>query len=219
MEIACGATNTKQLESALLKADFQPDNNRTWRWSAPGPKRRTVIKFELLADLDEVRAGDTIKFEGCENLGAANLRGTSFAIESSITRTLSADLDGSKLTVELQTTNLAGFLLAKCAAAYSRRKSKDWYDIAYVLLNNDSGGPENAADEVLRNFHGKLTTIKSAIKDLRANFADPSAQGAEAYAAQMCELYPDLDLSTQAADAVLAVRLFCQKVIDDGGSK
>ena len=38
-----------------------------------------------------------------------------------------------------------GFLLAKTAAAYSRRKEKDWYDIAYVLLNNDYGDPVAAA--------------------------------------------------------------------------
>ena len=32
-------------------------------------------------------------------------------------------------------TGLAGFLLAKTAAAYGRHKAKDYYDIAFVLLH------------------------------------------------------------------------------------
>jgi hypothetical protein len=36
---------------------------------------------------------------------------------------------------EINVTGLAGFLLAKMAAAHGRLKAKDWYDIAFVLLN------------------------------------------------------------------------------------
>jgi len=36
--------------------------------------------------------------------------------------------------VEVSVAGIAGVLLAKTAAAYSRRKPKDWYDIAFVLL-------------------------------------------------------------------------------------
>ena len=43
---------------------------------------------------------------------------------------------------------LAGFLLAK-TPAHSRRKRKDWYDIADVLLHNDAGGVDAAASAVL----------------------------------------------------------------------
>lgn len=44
--------------------------------------------------------------------------------------------------------HLAGFLLAKAAEAHGRGEPKDWYDIAFVLLHNDYGGVEAAADRV-----------------------------------------------------------------------
>ncbi len=52
---------------------------------------------------------------------------------------------------------LAGFLLAKNAAARSRQRPKDWYDIAFVLLHNDEGGPEAAAHGVLKKFPDELS--------------------------------------------------------------
>jgi hypothetical protein len=39
-------------------------------------------------------------------------------------------IGGVDHTAEINVTGLAGFLLAKAAAARSRRKPKDWYDIA-----------------------------------------------------------------------------------------
>lgn len=44
---------------------------------------------------------------------------------------------------------MAGFLLAKVAAAHGRRKEKDWYDIAFVLLHNNHGDATAAAERVL----------------------------------------------------------------------
>jgi len=35
-----------------------------------------AVKFELLADLSDHAAGSTIRFDGCTQLGAVNLRGT-----------------------------------------------------------------------------------------------------------------------------------------------
>ena len=43
---------------------------------------------------------------------------------------------------------LPAYLLAKTHAAYGRRLEKDWYDIAYVVLHNDAGGPTAAAARV-----------------------------------------------------------------------
>jgi hypothetical protein len=108
---------------------------------------------------------------------------------------------------------LAGFLLAKIAAAHSRRKPKDWYDIAFVLLHNDLGGPEAAAAAVLDRFGDDLGAIKSAVDDLRANFAVPGAQGPTAYVEQMHLDHPELDKKTMAADAVVAVERFCEMIL------
>ena len=152
LEIAAGSVNAVRLERALRNAEFEPDEHRVWRWKADGTEAIAVIKFELLADLDDQRSGSTIVFDGCESLGAANLRGTGFAVRDIEARQLRARVGGVEQTAEINVTGIAGFLLAKCAAAHSRRKPKDWYDIAYVLLHNDAGGPGAAAAVVLNKF-------------------------------------------------------------------
>jgi hypothetical protein len=209
LEIALGAAQTRRLEQALVNAEFEPDGERIWRWKADGHERGAVVKFELLADLPDQAAGAEIVFDGCSALGAANLRGTGFAARDVEVRRLTARVQGVVQVAEVNVTGLAGFLLAKCAAAHSRRKRKDWYDIAFVLLHNDHGGPEDATQRVLQLFRADLPMLRTAIGDLSANFADPRTQGPQAYADQMLIDHPDLDAATLKADAVLAVRGFC----------
>lgn len=110
---------------------------------------------------------------------------------------------------------LAGFLLAKTAAAFGRRAPKDWYDIAFVLLHNDEGGPDAAAQAVLDCFVDDLTGMKTALDDLKANFADPNAQGPTAYAEQMAIDHPEISSQTTRADAVVAVELFHECLFAD----
>jgi len=57
LEIAGGAVHAAKLENALRNADFAPDDERSWRWVAESGLSRSVIKFELLADLDDQPAG------------------------------------------------------------------------------------------------------------------------------------------------------------------
>lgn len=208
LEISCGSVNTARLERALRNAEFEPDKERTWRWKADGSNHHTVVKFELLADLDDQPAGATVNFNGCEDLGAANLRGTGFAARDFDVHELRARVGDTDQTVEVNITGPAGFLLAKAAAAHGRRLPKDWYDIAFVLLHNDAGGPVDAAQAVLDRFPDDLTTVRVALDDLQANFADPAAQGPQAYAAQMALDHPELDRPTILADAVVAVTAF-----------
>jgi len=214
LEIAAGSVHTARLETALRNAEFAPDTERVWRWTAPGLGARLVVRFELLADLDDQPEGVTVIFDECEDLGAANLRGTGYAARDVEVRWVSSKIGGVVHTVEVNVAGLAGFLLAKTAAASTRRKPKDWYDIAFVLLNNDAGGPDQAAATVLDRFGGELTgSIRTALHDLHANFATPTAQGPVAYADQLLLDHPDLDRSTVTADAVVAVGRFCRLVL------
>jgi hypothetical protein len=214
LEIAAGSVHMARLEKALRSAEFEPDKERPWRWSAQGLGTNVVVRFELLADLDDTPNEATIKFDNCEDLGAANLRGTGYAARDTETRKLEGKIGGDLLTAEVNVSGLAGFLLAKVAAAHSRRKRKDWYDIAFVLLHNDNGGPEEAAAAVLKRFESELNgSIRTAIEDLRANFATLTAQGPVAYADQILLDHPDLDRPTVIADAVTAVESFCGLVL------
>jgi hypothetical protein len=213
LEIACGSVKTQRLERALLNAEFVPDGEYAWRWRAEGAPATAIVKFELLADLETAPAGSSVRFDGCESLGAANLRGTGFASRDLTTRQLRARIGGVGHVAEVYVAGLAGFLLAKCAAAYARRTQKDWYDVAFVLLHNDAGGPEAAAQEVLDRFGGKLGSIQTALADLAANFANPEAQGPRAYARQMAIDHPEVEPATALADAVVAVDAFCTCVM------
>jgi hypothetical protein len=211
LEIECDAVNTARLERALRNAEFEPDGEQGWRWRVANNEVRAEVKFELLADLDGEANEATIHFNDCERLGAVNLRGTKYATHDVESRTLTAKVGDDRRSVEINVTGVAGFLLAKCAAAHSRRKPKDWYDIAFVLLHNDLGGPIQAAQAVVdRLGKGALKASRTALAELAANFADPQSQGPAAYADQFLVDHPDYDQSQAKADAVTAVAEFCE---------
>lgn len=220
LEIAGGATNTANLERALANAEFQPDQERVWRWAMIQEGVRAEVKFELLADLDDHPSQAIISFDDCQNLGAVNLRGTGFASRDIESRTITAKDGGVWREVEINVTGIAGFLLAKTAAAYGRHKPKDWYDIAFVLLHNDAGGPDVAIDRTIELFGDDLRgEVLSGIRDVAAYFDGPGAAGAQAYAQQIVADHPDnedLDLGRAAADATLAVGRFCDRLLAAG---
>lgn len=91
---------------------------------------------------------------------------------------------------------------------------KDWYDIAFVLIHNDVGGPLDAVAAVRARFEQELPSLHSALIDLAANFADPTAQGPIAYADQMLIDHPDTDLRTHRADAVIAIQAFVDRLLE-----
>lgn len=220
LEIAGGSLNTRRLEQALTKAGFKPDNERVWRWVDRETTPASVVKFELLADLADQPAGSTVRFDQCDRLGAANLRGSGFAARDTIAQALSGSIDGVVQTVDVTFAGLAGFLLAKAAAAHSRRKSKDWYDIAFVLLHNRDGGPTSAVTAVRTRFARELVgTTRRTLDDLLANFQSSRDQGPEAYVSQMLLDHPDADAATLAADAILAVETFHAGLFGGGSGR
>ena len=208
LEIAGGSVNATRLEAALRSAGFVPDLERVWRWqdrSAPG----LVVKAEFLADLDDVPNQTTVTFDGCEHLGAVNLRGTRFATRDWQLHPLVAPGPAGDVRVELRVAGLAGYLLAKAHAAHRRRAVKDWYDLAYVLIHNDAGGPRSAAGAVIDRFADDLTgETRTALDDLASNFVSSDAQGPQAYAETMLDLHPEHDWDLLTNDAVAAVEMF-----------
>lgn len=208
LEIQDGSENAARLEGALTRAGFRPDDERIWRWrdrTAP----ELVVKVELLADLDEVPNHRAICFDDCAALGAVNLRGTGFAARHWEKRSITAHVDGGDRTVALRIATLPAYLLAKTHAAHGRGLPKDWYDIAYVLLYNDEGGPVAAGRRVRDRFRDDLAgATVTALSELSANFADETAQGSVAFASTMVVVHPELDRDVLANDAVAAVAAF-----------
>lgn len=213
LEIAQGSFNAARLERALQNAGFIPEDGKIWRWVADRSSAGTVIKFELLADLDWCEEGTIIRFDECDSLGAANLRGTAYATRGAEVHDLRARIGGVDCYAQVNVAGLAGFLFANVAAAFSRRATKDRYDIAFVLLHNDAGGPSVAATLVRDLFADDLCTVQTALADLQANFADEAAQGSQAYVRQMRVDHPELDSVTLAADATVAVQNFLRQLL------
>lgn len=218
LEIAGGAEHARRLEIALRNADFTPDSERVWRWeSTQGGSYRAVIKFELLADLDDSPQGADIEFNQTEVLGAVNLRGTGYASRDFAPLLIQALDQGAKVSAEVNVTGLAGYLLAKTAAAHGRHKGKDYYDIAFVLLHHDEifdeGVALTPARVVLERF-GATAELRSAIEDLQANFADKHSQGTAAYVEQFAINNPEIDIDTAATEAMLAVEAFTTELLD-----
>ena len=83
------------------------------------------------------------------------------------------------------------------------------YDIAFVLIHNDAGGPEAAAQSVREVFGDELKGgISTPLKELFANFEAPDSQGPVAYKSQMMVDHPESDPQMLAADAVVAIAAF-----------
>jgi len=208
LEIQSGAGNAGRLELALRSAGFVPSEQYVWRWrdeSVPG----SVVKIEFLADLPDERAEDIIQFDGCDQLGAVNLRGTGFAARDWELRVLTTEISGQSDSVQVRVATLPAYLLAKAHAAHGRGLERDWYDLAYVILYNDEGGPIPAGARVRGIFANDFVGATStALGELAANFIGPRDQGSMAYATTMVGLHPDLDFDILANDAVAAVAAF-----------
>ena len=219
LEIQGGTVNGARLEAALTAVGFRPDTQKVWRWrdeSAPG----MVVKIEFLADLDDVQNELTVSFDQCDALGAVNLRGTGFAAKDWALTTITTDVGSEPVSVEVRVATLPAYLLAKIHAAHGRGLEKDWYDIAYVLLHNDEGGPGVAARRVVEQFGEALVgATETALSELAANFTDGGAQGSVAYATTMQAMHPEMDLDVLANDGVAAVSLFLKDLLSTSDSQ
>jgi len=197
------------VERALDALQFKPDPGQDgWRWQ--GSIGSTPVKIEFLCDLDEYREGESIRPSGSHRLGAANLRGVGYVAHDFEWEHITGALaDGTEVQVSVRFAGLQGYLLSKCVALRSRAAIKDYYDLAYVLLHNSAGGPEEAA-QALRN--GKLTSalgpLQSTFLEIRERYRDLSDIGPRAYAEQAIQVDPQAIEAELRADAVDAVQRF-----------
>jgi hypothetical protein len=197
------------VERALEALQFKPDPGQDgWRWQ--GAIGSTPVRIEFLCDLDEYREGESIRPNGSHHLGAANLRGTGYVAHDFAWEHITGALaDGTEVKVSVRFAGLQGYLLSKCVALRSRAATKDYYDLAYVLLHNQAGGPEDAA-QALRT--GKLTSalgpLQSTFLEVRERYRATSDIGPRAYAEQAIQVDPQAPEAELRADAVDAVQRF-----------
>ena len=210
LEVEIDGEHAFQLEEALVAAGFAADPERAWRWldHAHG----TLVKVEFLCDLANQPARALVKFTGANTLGAVNLRGTGYAARDWVLRNLNAHIDGRLVSAHVRFAALAGYLVAKAHALRDRRLEKDMYDLAYVLIHNDSGGSMPAADRVLAVFGKDMPYLMSMFREVAASFSSPADAGPVSYARLALDTVPDADPDQLAADAYAAVIAFVTRM-------
>jgi hypothetical protein len=191
-----------RIEMALETMQFMPQADG-WRWS--GRIEDRLVKIEFLCDLDDQPAEAIVQPVGCTRLRAVNLRGTGYVERDHHEHILHVP-EGN---LRVQIAGLAGYLLAKSAAVRTRGADKDYYDLAYVLLHNDAGGPTEAANVVKASpLADALPGLSSTFLEIRERFRNDRAHGARAYAREARKVTPEDDAQLLAADAAAAINEF-----------
>lgn len=200
------------LEGALLRSGFRPDEaTGGWRW-------RTLVdgfavKMEFLCDIPGDMSNAPVRLHGCRSLAAKNLQGPGPAITDTMAVRLGSAGDPGGITV--QVAGLGGYVLAKAAAADGRGEDRDFYDLVFVLIFNDAGGPSAAARAVgqcLARIDDPIGTreityvpkLRRALDDI----TDGAREGAWAYARVRQQVGAAEDQAMLVEDAVSAVMEF-----------
>lgn len=197
------------VERALTSMDFEPDPREDgWRWR--GPIDGWTVKLEFLCDLPDQREGEIVRPAGCCELAAANLRGTGFVAMDWDWQDLNGTrADGTEVTARARFAGLEGYLLSKCVVARTRGAAKDYYDLAYVLLHNRAGGPEEAAARLLGGaLAAELVGLRSTFLEVKARYSGPRDSGPGGYVEQALQVDPEADEAVLREDAVDVVRRF-----------
>jgi hypothetical protein len=141
---------------------------------------------------------------------AANLRGTGFVARDYVAETLTGKLsDGETVTVKVNFAGLCAYLMAKLVAARERGMDKDYYDLAYVLMNNRAGGPREAGEQLIGGqFADDVRNRWSLFREIAARFARPQDVGPAGYAVQTLQVDPGADAAVLRRDAVAALAEF-----------
>ncbi len=198
-----------QVERALTHLDFSPDPNEDgWRWK--GAVDGYPVLIEFLCDLDDQRNRECIRPAGCRELAAANLRGTGYVARDYEWRELKGVLaDGTSTTVAARFAGLEGYLISKCVTVRTRSAAKDYYDLAYVLLYNRAGGPEQAAQRLRQGpLADAVQQLRTTFLEVRERYRRPTDDGPRFYAEQALMIDPEANEALLRADAVDASARF-----------
>jgi hypothetical protein len=193
------------LQIALDSAGFtRIEQSGGWQWLITIEGKAVVVEF--MCDVPDSQ-GLTIALPGAPQVAALNFAGPAPALQDAVEIQLQRGL--GLPAVQVRFAGLGGYLLAKATAVVSRGLDKDFYDFAFVILNNDFGGPtqagRDAASALPRNTtHDYTETIRQAVK----LFDKVGAQGVTAFVREMQTAGDSTSSDILAQDAVAAVGLF-----------
>lgn len=193
------------LQAALDSAGFtRIEQSRGWQWLTTIEEKPVIVEF--ICDVPDSQ-GLTIALPGAPQVAALNFAGPAPALQNAVEIQLHRG-SGSP-AVQVRFAGLGGYLLAKATAVVSRGFDKDFYDFAFVILNNDFGGPtqagRGAASALPRHpTHDYTETIRQAVRF----FEGANSQGVTAFVREMQVSGDSTSPDILAQDAVAAVGLF-----------
>ena len=106
-------------------------------------------------------------------------------------RVIAVDDHDVRREAEIYVTGLAGFPPGQDCGCLQPPQGKGLVLHRHVLLNNDHGDPVAAARRAWHVFGTSIAPAGSALRDLKANFADSTTGGTTAYAGQVSLDHPD----------------------------
>lgn len=211
------------LEEALHRTGFTPDViTGGWRWRTE--LNGFIVKMKFLCDIPGDMSNSPVPLPGCDVLAAKNLQGPGPAISDTMPVELTPSAHGAPVTVHV--AGLGGYVLAKAAAAAGRGEDRDFYDLVFVLLFNDAGGPTAAAVAVKECAARMVDPVDSyrtvylprLHQALDAVALDPR-HGASSYARIRQQLGADDDLNVLVEDAVSAAVEFRETLMGSNGRR
>jgi hypothetical protein len=128
------------------------DGKRRDRLERNSEEATYLVKVELLCDVFGDESTGPIALPGCTHASAMNLHGPGAALDTTAPYPIEAMVptpSGPRpALVELRRASLGGYVVAKASAITHRGLDKDLYDLAYIVIHNDAGGPQEAATRV-----------------------------------------------------------------------
>ena len=192
---------------------FSPDPRSVGGWQWLVTVEGSFVRVDFLCDNSQVQAEHVVPISA--TLGVMNLRGVGYVMDDFVVRELTGALaSGESATVDARFAGVGGYLLTKCVSATTREKAKDFYDLAYVLLYNRIGGPDEAGKYILaRPLAKHVSALRRTLLELRERFRDVDSIGARSFVDLHEIAAPGGDRARLAQDAVTAVDTFVSMLL------
>jgi len=180
-------TLQQNLKDAQFAPRRNPDTNQeeTFRWTREVDGVSVVLEF--FCPVGEGNAGQLLRNPG-KNVGskisAMRIRGAELAGRDHITINLGGELldhGGIQERIEVRVCNLLPLLVLKSFAIDERDKSKDSYDLVWIL-NAFQEGPASVVDAIADSPVIDHADIPAAIQAIRTHFQSPGHRGPSQYA-------------------------------------
>ncbi|WP_141881758.1 hypothetical protein [Homoserinimonas aerilata] len=192
------------LEDALVDSGFiSLSGSGGWQWEVRIDELSVILEF--ICDVPD-GPGLPLRLPGTRNVSALNFAGPGPAAHDAIELEIRSAL-GAPITARF--AGLGGYLLAKATAVVSRALEKDFYDLAFVVLRNDNGGPMAAGRAAAAAVPANpLHDFADIVRQATAKYMSAESEGPLGFVASSLAAGDPTPSEILAQDAVTAMMQF-----------